>query len=241
MNYDIVIIASNKDFHKISFIYDSIINNIQGYNKIYCFCPEYPTDKIVGIEYILDIDVFNIDMSIVKFRPNWIYQQYLKLLQNITLDKYLIIDADIIINKPLTIFDNNKPNFMFSNDTNSKPFFNYSKLLFDIDREYEHSFINEIMLFDRILVKELIYSKFSDYNEFILESNKIITNRCFISEYELYGNYIYKYHRDNYNYIKTRSLKFEKRDTWTIDNIKEYIQKYKNSDFDILSISSMSN
>jgi len=237
MIFDIIIIATQKDFHKIKYLYDSIIQNITAYNQIYCFCPEYPSEKIEGIEYVLDRDVLNIDMSIVKFRPTWIYQQYLKLLQKVTLSKYLVIDTDIIINKQISIFDKEIPNFFFLNNTISTPFFNYSKLMFGIDKEYiQYSFISEMMLFDRDLIKEMIYSKFTDYKDFIIGSNSVITNKCFISEYELYGNYIFKNHRDEYNYKKITTPTMINVKSWSKIEIEEYITKYKNSNFDILRI-----
>lgn len=233
--YDIVIMATDKDFNKIKFLYKSIIDNLKDYNKIYCFCSELPSELIDNITYIKDIDVLNVDMSVVKLRPNWIYQQYLKLLQNITIDKYLIIDADIIINRPIEIFTNNKPNFFTGDNFNRIPFFEYSKKMFDIGREYNYTFINEIMLFDRALINEMILSKFKDHDEFIKKSNETITNTCYISEYELYGNYIYKTNRDQYNYIKINSLE-PKKVKWLDEDIIKLIDDHKNTYFDILKI-----
>jgi hypothetical protein len=233
--YDIIIVATYKDFHKIKFLYKSIIDNLKNYNKIYCFCPELPSELIENITYIKDIDVLNIDMSSIKIRPNWIYQQYLKLLQNITIDQYLVIDADIIINKPLEIFTNNKPNFLTDININRKPFFYYSKIMFDIDREYEYSFINEIMLFNRNIINEMILTKFENNEDFIKKSNEIITSTCYISEYELYGNYVYKTNKEKYNYVKLFSLALNKF-LWSDDDIIELIEKHKNIHFDILKI-----
>jgi len=236
MKYDIVIVATNKDFHKIKYVYESIIKNIKPmYNKIYCFCPEYPVDRIENIHYILDKDILDINISNIMFNPTWIYQQYLKLLQNITLDNYLIIDADIIINRAINIF-NDKPNFILGTNINSKSFFEYSKLMFDIVREYDYSFINDIMLFDRNIIKEMILTKFNNIEDFIKKSNNIITNKCFISEYELYGNYVYKNHKNDYNYIKLKTLKNYDQNDWTPEYIEKYIEKYKDSNIDILMI-----
>ena len=200
--YDIVILSSKKDFNKIKYLYDSILKYITPiFNKIYCFCPEYPSDMISGITYMLDSDVLNIDISNIKYRPTWIYQQYIKLLQNVTLNEYLIIDSDIIINNNIEIFTDGKPNFLLTNNNFYKSFFNYSIELFNVDKKCSDSFISEIMLFDRELVNEMISTKFKSNEEFILESNKIITNTCFLSEYELYGNYIYINYFDHQFYL----------------------------------------
>ncbi len=237
--YDIIIIAGERDFIKIPFVYSSIVNNLTGYNKIYCFCPSYPSEKLEGINYILDKDVLQIDMSQLKFKPNWIYQQYLKLLQEITLPNYLVIDSDILFTKPVSIFENNKPCFLLGNFPLHKPFFNYSEKLFDIGSEYGKSFINETMLFNRSLIVELIYPKFGSYENFLRESNSIITSTCFPSEYELYGNYIYKYYSMGYNYKTVRVLREPTRISWSKEELTTYINKYKNSNIDMLTISSL--
>lgn len=239
MNYDIIIFSAKKDLHKIKYIYDGIINNLTGYNKIYCICPEFPTELVNGVEYVLDTTVGNFDMSGVKFRPDWIRQQYMKLFQDITLDLYLVIDADIIINKPIEIFTNNKPNFLLGGGMKYNSFTNYCKLLFDFSGVYEKSFVNEIMLFDRRIVNEMISSKFKTQEDFIIESNKIINPTCLISEYELYGNYIYSSHRDSYNYKMTSTLRFNKFSKWLPADIEAYIIKYVDSNYSLLTIPSI--
>ena len=236
MIYDIVIVASEKNYINIKYIYDSILKNITPeWNQIYCFCPSYPAEKIDGIEYVLDSEVLNTNISEIPFKPNWIYQQYMKLLQIITLDNYLIIDGDLIINKPINIFENDKPNFLFGNDANYSPFFNYSKYLFNIGREINQSFISEIMLFERKFVNELL-KRFENKEKFIFESNKIINKDCFISEYELYGNFIYKNHKYDYNYKNIKYMENRNTLPWTIKSLEDYIEKYKSFNFDILSI-----
>jgi len=238
--YDIIIISAAKDFNKIKYLYKSILQYIQPTpNKIYCICPEYPSDMISGITYKLDKDVLNIDISNIKYKPTWIYQQYIKLLQNITLNDYLVIDSDIIINKSIEIFSDNKPNFFISNNNYSKTFFDYSKTLFNIDKKYNSSFISEIMLFDMTLVNEMLLTKFKDHDDFINESNKIITNTCYLSEYELYGNYIYDKHTNEYNYKKIKSSPFVILNNLTDSGIEEYLSKMKDYNFDIIKISSI--
>ncbi len=237
--YDIVIVAGEKDFTKIPFVYDSIITNITGYNKIYCFCPSYPVEKIEGIEYVLDQTVLQTDINKIKFRPNWVYQQYLKLLQGVTLTNYLVIDSDILFTRPVSIFEGSKPCFLLGNFSIHKPFFNYSERLFGIGNEYGKSFINEVMLFNRDLVNELIYSKFNTKKAFIAKSNSIIDSTCFLSEYELYGNYIYKYHPMEYEYKVVRVARNPRKISWSKEELVNYINQYKDSNIDMLTISSL--
>ena len=236
--YDILILAAKKDFNNLQFLYNSLVHIQPTYNKVYCICPEYPSTLIEGIEYRLDKDVLNIDISKIRVRRTWIYQQYLKLFQIITLNKYLVIDADIIINKDIDIFNGDISNFLISNKIRNKPFFKYIELLFGFPKFYNNSFISEIMLFDRNFISEMVLSKFTNISDFITSSNNTLVIDCFISEYELYGNYIFNYHSDSYEYkdvsIAPR-LMFD-RFEGTLD---EYIASQKDSKFDILNISKL--
>jgi len=235
MKYDILIVAAKKDLYKIKDIHESIVKFMTPLpNKIYCICSDIPLDKVNGIEYILETSVLDIEVSKIPVRSTWVYQQYLKLLQNVTIDKYLVIDADIIFNKPIEIFTEDKPNFFISNKTHNRPFFRYLDRLFGIKKNNDFSFISEIMFFDRVLINELILTKFKDHNEFIEESNKVLKKDCFISEYELYGNYIFNNYKDLYEYAQIRILKYgfdmKSRD------VKGFIEANKDKNYNILSI-----
>ncbi len=228
MIYDILILSAKKNFNNLQLLYNSLVYLKPTYNKVYCVCPEYPSKKIKGIIYLLDKDVLNI--SAPKIRPNWIYQQYIKLVQDVTLDNYLVIDADIILNKNIEIITD-KPNFLISNSTNNRPFFKWMKEMFGFEKSYDKSFISEIMMFDRKIVKEFI----PNTTEFIEKSNYILEQDCFLSEYELYGNYVYINHKDKYNYkhIKMSPLHLYKNHKETL---KKFIATHKKSNFDILSL-----
>ena len=62
-----------------------------------------------------------------------------------------------------------KAKFFLGNDQNHKPYFRYSQDMFGFGREYDHSFISEIMLFDKAICNVLItehhyhMSKIDDY------------------------------------------------------------------------------
>ena len=230
MTYDILILAAKKDFINLTYLYNSITAHLYNYNKIYCICPELPQFLLPGVEYRLERQVLDINVSEIKYRSTWVYQQYLKLLQNITVDKYLVIDADLVINKDLEIFTNERPNFLLSNKTINKPFFEYSKKLFNIDVCYNYSFVSEIMLFDRELIDKLLRSKFKTNNDFIVNSNNIITTTCFPSEYELYGSYVRSNYRTLYGYKPIETINALTFKEFDITNINSY----KDSKFDII-------
>ena len=105
-------------------------------------------------------------------------------------------------------------------------------------KEYNYSFINEIMLFDRNIILEMINTKYKTIYDFIENSNKIINNECYISEFELYGNYITKFHNCLYNYKYLKTLLNGKYGEWSDIEIENYIKEQKNTDYDIISMHS---
>ena len=230
MMYDILILAAKKDFENIQCLYDSLVHLQPAYNNVYCVVPELPPTYVEGIIYRLEKDV--LDVPLPRFRPDWIYQQYIKLLQVTTIDKYLVIDADIILNRNIQIFINDVPNFLISNSTINRPFFKWIMEVFGMERTFDKSFISEMMLFDRSIINERISNK----REFINRSNLSITYDCFPSEYELYGNYVYRDHREMYNYMPIKIspeflfINFK-------GSLEEFITSQKDSVFDILSLS----
>lgn len=230
MMYDILILAAKKDFENLQYLYDSLVHLQPAYNKVYCIVPESPSVLVKGIEYRFEKNVLNVPLP--RIRPDWIYQQYIKLLQDVTVDKYLVIDADVIINRNIQIFTNDVPNFLISNSIINRPFFKWMMSVFGIERTFDKSFISEMMLFDRSIINEVI----PDKEEFISKSNSSITYECFPSEYELYGNYVYKNHREMYNYI---SIKMSPEFVFTKfeGSLEEFITSQKDSIFDILALS----
>jgi hypothetical protein len=228
--YDILILAAKKDFENLQYLYDSLVHLQPAYNNVYCVVPEFPAVLVKGIEYRLEKEV--LDVPLPRFMPDWIYQQYIKLLQATTIDKYLVIDADIVFNKDIQIFTNDVPNFLISNSTINRPFFKWIMAMFGMERTFDKSFISEMMLFDRLIISKII----PDKEEFVSRSNPLVTYECFPSEYELYGNYVYRDHREMYNYLSVKIspeflfINFK-------GSLEEFITSQKDSVFDILALS----
>jgi hypothetical protein len=194
--FDVVILSSGKDFNKLGYVYDSIMENIvDDLDNIYLISDKRHNISSEVVNYI-DDEVLDIDRSDISYRPNWIAQQYIKLFQDVTEN------------------DNNKPTFFFGRDQNHAPYFRYSQIMFGFGREYHRSFINEFMLFDKRIIKDMLSGFNDDRFEFIRRSNAIITSECYISEFELYGNYVYKYHENNYNYKNIKTNLGGKRSIW---------------------------
>jgi hypothetical protein len=234
MKYDILILSKNEDLNKINFLIQSIEKNLENYNKIYLISEtSFPSEKFINFT---DEDVIDINIrSQINYRPKWIFQQYLKLFQRVTeLDLYLVIDSDIYINRKIELFVDDKPLFFLGQDQYHKPYFDYLNY-FSINKNYTHSFISEMMFFSKKKVQDFIESVgFYTSESFMNFSNTIINDRCYISEFELYGNFILQNH-SNYHggFKKLISNTTGRHSNWSDEDIIEMINK--NQHLDIIS------
>jgi hypothetical protein len=245
--YDILIPVAEKDFIKLQFVWESIINNLSGFNEIYCISNvKMPKSlKLPGIRYFTDSDVIDFDCmrftGAIKNHESWYIQQYIKLFQNITSNDYLEVDADVFFNRKVNIIENGKPSFLFGRDQNHLPYFNLMKKVFNLEKVYPHSFINETMFFKRSIIKHLLDSLRIDphgFFELILAEVNRANEMSGFSEYELYGNYVTKYFKDSYNYKYLKTQLGGKYGYWNEDEIRQYVDFYKGSDFDLISMHS---
>lgn len=165
MDYEVVIPAAEKDYNKLNYLLSSLhylnpqpkrVNIIHNSETLFILRLNDPWKVL----YFNEKEVLDLDPNAAKLfrRPPWIYQQFLKLFQNVTSTNwYLVLDSDIILNKQIDLLDKNgKPKFFLGNDQNHKPYFRYSQDMFGFGREYNHSFISEIMLFDKRVCNVLI-------------------------------------------------------------------------------------
>ena len=253
MDFDIIIFCHNKDFNKLHFVLDSVENFIKGYDKIYIVSPiKVHNDKInQKFENVLDSDVFILDeetntkwekwIESGEFKrqsPNWIKQQLMKLFNDVSEKNYLIIDSDLIITKSLSIFNGDKPNFFIGNNQNNYEYFNFSKNMIGLDREYNHSFISEIMFINRDITNSILDNFFdSSFSKFVSKTIDNLSNDSFISEYEFYGNYVTKYFNDSYTFLYLNSKLNGKHSHWEENEIKSFIEENKNL-YDLITIHS---
>jgi hypothetical protein len=198
-NFDILIVCHQKDFQKLSMVISSIKSNVVGFDKIHIISNGKLLSDDPQIVLHNEKDILNVDLSKIKYRPNWIYQQLLKLLQTVTKQWYLVIDADTIITRQISPIENGNAKFYFNqNNQNYEPYFNFSNKL-KVPKSEDNTFISEIMLFNRDYVKELFsmneLNTTEDILKFIYEN---VDESSQLSEYELYGNFIEKYHPNEY-------------------------------------------
>ena len=245
--YDILIPSHEKDFTKLKFVYNSIIGYLEGYKDIYCITnikvPEYL--RIQGVKYFLDEEVIDFDFSLfqgtIKKRTGWYRQQFVKLFQNVTGDDYLVTEADNVYNQKVNIIEQGKPVFNLGKDQNHAPYYAITQKLLGYGREYPYSFINETMYIKREYVKELValpgFNKYGFFELFVNELNRTQeVSGC--SDYDLYGNFVAKYHKDDYLYKKVETIVTAKHSIWNKEEIIMYLDSFKDADTTMIKLHS---
>ena len=241
--FDILITVAPKDYNKLPFVMKSVVRHIKGYNDLFVISPSpVPEEyKIIRAIYLSDDDVNGFDLSgIDKNRVGWYRQQFIKLFQDATIDDYLVIDADIWINKEFKI-NTVKPEFYLGKDQNHQPYFKLMKALLDVDKVYSHSFICEMMYFKRDMIWEMLKQSKRSKTAFLKACVEEIIkngNPSGFSEYETYGNFVTKHYPELYDYKKINVLHGKRLRLWATQELDEYINKNSKSDYDILTMHS---
>ena len=153
-------------------------------------------------------------------RTGWYFQQFLKMAYAHAEreEYYFQLDADVLLLKPLPLYDDGKPCFFVRREYNRIYFETMDKLL-GIKKQIPLSFISETMLFKTEIMRDIIRA---------IEDNKDIPGESFwvkilnaipadkvngpgFSEYETYGTYTMTHHPDAYRIKEIPSLRSGKR------------------------------
>lgn len=249
---DVFIPCAPKDYTKMKYAILSLIKHIKEIGDIHICTPSpiQPLDIDYNIKYHLDFDVLpNINPFKWRHRPNWIYQQMIKLFQNVTAtDYYFTYDIDGILIKDLSLFTkNNKPIWYSAWEQNHQPYFNFSKKIFGYDKIYPLTFISDTCFFNKIFVKEMLEKFGYTQKSFLDKSYEIIDNSCYISESELYGNYMMGYNPAIYEVKPLNQKLIEKfqysalDSTFNENEINEILKYYENNEnaFDMIQLRSL--
>lgn len=241
--FDILITVALKDYNKLPFIMESVRNHIKGYGDIYVISPnDIPNDYVsADAHYLLDRDIADFDLSRIEpYRQGWYKQQFIKMFQNETADDYLVVDADVWINKNFDI-NPDHPTFFLGRNQDHQPYFKLMKAVLDLDKVYPHSFICEMMFFKRDIIWEILKYNKRNKKSFVARCvDEIIKNGhpSGFSEYETYGNFVTKYYPELYNYKKINVLHNKKLRMWTTQELKVLVGSHGNNGYDILTMHS---
>jgi len=172
----------------------------QSHPDLKAFCAEN------GFRYIDENDVLPEKVKNFKYvvdganRNGWVRQQVLKLsaFDYIEADNIFVCDADTIFLRPFSLFEGDKQ-ILFEADEYVLPYHAMNKRLLGPIPRYQWSFVAHCMLFQRHLVKDL-HAKIEAYHhkpwlDAVLD-NIDHTTEAGLSEYDLYGNFLFNYHRE---------------------------------------------
>ena len=257
--YDVLIPCAPKDYAKLPYCIKSLENLIPAPQNIFVISKDQVRIKsnICFVEWIDEYEALPILISDINYRrPNWIYQQILKMTQEWTVnDFYLCVDSDLIINRPLELFEPpdqfgvNIPRFLISSQKqNHRPYFDFMEKVFNLTKQVDHSFISDITMFHKEILKRIIPEGLTSRSEWLLAAcNEYLSDDCLIGEPEIYGNWIYKNFREAYTtypiqvamygkYLRNRYISGP--DLYTNKEIEAIIEKEKNSSNDIVAVHS---
>ncbi len=230
--FDVVLPLGPNDIENIDKQISFTKKNVIGHRNIYIITP-------IQIEIqgciVIHESIFPFADQIAIYhgknsRNAWYLQQLIKLYAGFIvpgiLDRYLVIDADTFFLNP-THFVNSENQCMynFGREYHSHYFDHMARLHPDFTRVYELSGICHHMIFETKYINELInrieeYHNNYFYNVFLNLVSKDHVQKAGASEFEIYFNYMQKYHNDK---ITIRPLKWKNVFTLDTDSDSDYI------------------
>jgi hypothetical protein len=230
MNFDCFICCAKKDEAMLNYCIDSL-KNITNFKGAVYVCSNFEVEKkIPDVIYIRDedIDLQGKKIKALRYGEGWLKQQLFKLLQPFTGDLFLVIDADTVINKPITI---TYGEFLISVDFEYSVFNNVIKHM-GLEPKPGINYIAEIMLFDRKIIQEMIPTLFGSTEGLITFIERETSNYWVFSEFETYGHYFAKHHSDLHSIKKINSVQIE-QEAFTLKEIEHILNT--NHEADVIS------
>jgi len=245
-DYDLFIPVAEKDELKLKYVIEYAKANLDAKNIFVC-SPHTIKNKILDscITYINDKDVLDIpDKSFVSFRPNWTYQQFLKMFFNQSASEYYFaLDSDTIILKKLNLFEDKQPIWYYGWKQNHFPYFHFNKNTFNLNKSLNHTGIGDLGLFNKKVTKSFLDRTGCLTAKSLLKKIGPNLNVVYhFSEYETYANFVNEFYPGLYKFRHLEQIN-DGRDLnqghdWNSDDIKLSIEKAKKTDKSILSIHS---
>jgi hypothetical protein len=110
---------------------------------------------------------------------------------------------------------------------------------FGLDWEFDRTFINDFMMMDKSICREIIPDAHLFFNQFCKNG---MSQDSHLAEYEVYGNYVVKHHPHRYGFQDTKT-QLNGKDVWRgkqwwPHEIELLIQQNHNQDLDLFTIHS---
>lgn len=200
---ELFIPAHPKDYNKLPYILHSVAEFVPEIKVAHICAPDNITVNGCTIEVHChtDDEVFHFDRKRFKYRPNWVAQQFIKVFQDVTsTDFFLVMDADILFNRPRRLFDlGGKPFLFLGADSYQAAYFRFNRAMFGIGKVYSHSFLSECTLYSKAMVRDMLSYGGYTLDSFYEKAAKEINKRCRPADSEMYGSYMITYHPNFYN------------------------------------------
>lgn len=255
-----------KDENKLKACLESLARNLVECGDIYVSMPDASgrKDYDVGGHRVLfrnDFDVLPVQnvMKACRFRPSWILQQLLKMLQNETKTQdFFVFDADCVLLRPLSLYEGGKRRlFLQPNDRDEAAFHRFiakasgGELCGWETGRYGHTkFIADHGFFSRKWMAEMVLRYFPNANDFVNFTvmntywrSDDVDRAIFISEYEMYGLFADKFHGGE---VERTSLRKKQIDRWqdfqeepqkfTMEEVEEEAAKALEEGYDVLKL-----
>lgn len=200
---DLVIPAAPKDCNKLPYLIKSVRQHIE-IETIHVITPEPGriTQTWPRVRVHADADVLPYDPGELPYRPNWIFQQILKVFQDITEhDWFLVMDADIIANNAIPLWtDEGKPIFNLGRNQFITAYFEFTMKMLGCSKVYAWSFLSECVLYSKQLVREMLAFCGLTLDGFWQKCVEVTGIHCHMADAELYGSYIVEEHPNLYDF-----------------------------------------
>jgi len=244
-DYDVFIPVAPKDENKLQFVIQGVLENLTPKNIFIC-SPHNIQSKITdtNITYINDNDIVDIqDKKFIGFRPNWTYQQFLKMFFKSESEYYFAIDSDTIILDNISLFKENKPIWYYGDDQKHIPYFLFNKKIFNLSKTIAHTGIGDVGLFNKKITESFLsklgFENCKDLLEFI---GPKINNIFHFSEYETYANFVNEFYPGHYLFNKlnkeTHGKNVDNGENWTSLEVESAIKAAKINKKQILTLHS---
>lgn len=241
---DLFMAAAPKDYYKIPWVLHGVSTYCPEIRVAHVVTPDrLHVENLAGLEVrtYTDDEVLQIPRDIFPYRPNWIYQQFLKLFQNVTGDEYLVVDADTILASPLDLHQGNKVVFNLGLDQPEGAYHEFNRRFLGIARPYPHSLISECTVYRRTWVWEMLrFMKAYTVDRFAAWTASELSVTCCPAESELYGAFLCVAHPDEIVFKQLRvnlNGRYNGEGAWNENEVQKLIEEH-NGDVDVISIHS---
>ena len=246
MEYDVFIPCHPKDSMKIQHVVESVQKHMKAHEIVLC-SPDLATlngNRLSKVKIVHDRDVLPINPEKFAYRPNWVYQQFIKLFQDVTeCDYYITIDCDTIINRPVDMFTpEGKPIWYVGWEQHNEPYYRFNKRILGLDKIYQGTFLADMNFFYRPVIKSLLSHFKDDKYTFIERAQEIIDDTCYPSEADLYGQFAEECFKGLYvkkrlkQWVRGKHIK--EGPNWDGKEVRKNILSLRNEDYDVLTMHS---